>query len=115
MRVKKILNNSLVLVENNLKQDEIFMGKGLSFRTKVGNTISPSEAEKIFVSNGDSLTFNMMQLVENVDIIESCQEEAKCAKKINIYIQEHFGLMLTNQEEMYLVLHIHRLYNGQSN
>lgn len=69
MKVKKSLNNSLVLVENDLKQDLIFMGKGISFRTKVGQTISPSEAEKVFVSNGDSLTRQMMQLAENVDAV----------------------------------------------
>lgn len=68
MRVKKILNNSLVLVENENHEDLIFMGKGLSFRTKVGQEISPSQAEKIFVSNGDSLTVNMMQLAEHVDV-----------------------------------------------
>lgn len=280
MKVKKILNNSLILVEDDLKQDVIFMGKGLSFKTSVGSVISPQEAEKIFVSNDHSLTTKMMQLAESVDavyfeivkkiidygnklltttlpdylylsltdhisfavsrfekqidltlielselavlyseevkigqyalaviqqelgvtlfpseaanialhfinaqeskllpqqsqqinqmttailniikyhfqlvynvedisymravthiqllakrllnhdllpneqnaflyrhIIETCPEETKCVEKINIYIYENFGLLLTNQEEMYLVLHIHRLYNGQA-
>ncbi|HEM5300798.1 TPA: PRD domain-containing protein [Streptococcus suis] len=280
MEVKKILNNSLILVENELKQDIIFMAKGIGFRTKVGCTISLDEAEKIFISDGDLLTKNMTQLAEKVDavyfeiskkvieyaneilstifpdylylsltdhisfavsrfekqidlelvdlseleilygeeieigqyaltlvskelgvtlfpsevanialhfinaqgskvlpqqaqrvsqitsdilniikyhfqlvyniedvsyiravthiqllakrllnssllpnekneflhrhIIESCQDEAKCAEKVNTYIQNRFGFLLTNQEEMYLVLHIHRLYNSQN-
>ena len=280
MKVKKILNNSLILVENDLKQDVIFMAKGISFRIKVGDTISPSEADKIFISDGDSLTDNIVQLSESVDviyfelvkkiidyanellssplpdylylsltdhisfavsrfekqidlelvdlseleilysdeikigqyalkiisdelgvslfpneaanialhfinaqeskipsqqvqnvsqitldilnivkyhfrlvynvedisytravthiqllakrllnnnllpnenneflhrhIIESCQEEARCSDKVNIYVQERFGFSLTNQEEMYLILHIHRLCNGQN-
>lgn len=45
-------------------------------------------------------------------IMMTCQAESECVKKINIYIKKKFHTDITNQEEMYLVLHIHRLIDN---
>ena len=38
-----------------------------------------------------------------------CTSELECTKKIRIYVKEEFHTELTDQEEGYLVLHIHRI------
>ena len=101
MKVKKILNNSLILVENDLKQDVIFMAKGISFRIKVGDTISPSEADKIFISDGDSLTDNIVQLSESVDVIYF-----ELVKKIIDYANELLSSPLPDYLYLSLTDHI---------
>ena len=42
-------------------------------------------------------------------IAEACVEEFACVDKIAVYVKETFGIALTNQEAMYLALHIHRV------
>lgn len=42
-------------------------------------------------------------------IAEACAREFACVEKIAVYVRESFGVELTNQEAMYLALHIHRV------
>lgn len=42
-------------------------------------------------------------------IMETCKPESECVQKINNYILTQLDSEMTNQEEMYLVLNIHRL------
>jgi len=42
-----------------------------------------------------------------------CQKEFECVKRIQLYITDQFHCRLTNQEEMYLALHIHRVLEEQ--
>lgn len=42
-------------------------------------------------------------------VIEKCHQEWKCANKISDYIRQNFGLLLTEQEQLYLAIHIHRV------
>lgn len=42
-------------------------------------------------------------------IMATSKPRSECVQKINNYILPKFDSEMTNQEEMYLVLHIHRL------
>ncbi|WP_449537943.1 BglG family transcription antiterminator [Ferdinandcohnia sp. Marseille-Q9671] len=48
-KVKKILNTSVVLVENEDKQEFILLGKGIGFGQKVGNIIEEHKADQTFM------------------------------------------------------------------
>ena len=43
-----------------------------------------------------------------------CQKEFACVDKIQIYVSEHYQTQITNQERLYLALHIHRILEDQS-
>ena len=43
----------------------------------------------------------------------SARKEFDCVRRIQIYISESFYMKLTNQEELYLALHIHRILEAQ--
>lgn len=45
-------------------------------------------------------------------IASVCTSEFSCVEKINLFVEEQFNVKLTNQEEMYLALHIHRILDG---
>lgn len=46
-------------------------------------------------------------LVESVK--NSCKEEFLCVERINMYLEKEFNITLTDQEQMYLTIHIHRI------
>ena len=41
-----------------------------------------------------------------------CTSVFSCVAKVNRFVVERFGVKVTNQEEMYLALHIHRVLEG---
>lgn len=43
------------------------------------------------------------------EIMNSCKRETECVKKIGVYIEDRFKVKLTSQEELYLILHTHRI------
>ena len=45
----------------------------------------------------------------NQRIAEACTRELECVKKIGIYVENNFNIPLTELEEIYLALHIHRV------
>ncbi len=46
-------------------------------------------------------------------IAEVCTSEFSCVDKIDRFVQEQFGVRITNQEAMYLALHIHRVLENR--
>ena len=42
-------------------------------------------------------------------IAQVCTSEFSCVERVNRFVRERFGVSVTNQEEMYLALHIHRV------
>lgn len=48
-------------------------------------------------------------------IYSVCSEEFGCVEKIQIYVMDKFHQTLSNQENMYLALHIHRVLEEQKN
>lgn len=45
-------------------------------------------------------------------IMEACARERNCVRKIERYISERFQVSVTTQEELYLMLHIHRVLDS---
>lgn len=45
-------------------------------------------------------------------IAQVCTSEFHCVERVDRFVKEQFGVKVTNQEEMYLALHIHRVLEG---
>lgn len=43
------------------------------------------------------------------EIVDQCRPEWQCVRRIDSYISGRFGKHMTTQEEMFLVLHVHRV------
>ncbi|MGN1383087.1 MAG: PRD domain-containing protein [Eubacterium sp.] len=44
-------------------------------------------------------------------IVDHCQSELRCVQRIDTYVAVKFNVHMTTQEEMFLVLHIHRMFD----
>lgn len=49
IKVKKVLNSSIVLVENDQQKEYILLGKGIGYGKKAGNIVEESKADQIFI------------------------------------------------------------------
>lgn len=67
MQVVKVLNNSLVLVLNDMGQEVILMGKGIGYNKSVGYRMKESEIEKIFILKDKDISKNIIQLASEID------------------------------------------------
>lgn len=82
MKVRKILNNNLLLVENESNQEQIAMGKGLRFFYKVGDQLKPEDVEKIYMLKDEKHTKDYIRLLEDapkeyVEVIQSAIQMAE--------------------------------------
>lgn len=62
-------------------------------------------SKQLLQEEGSALLYDQIAAV--------CTSEFKCVKKIEIYANERFGIPFTDQEKMYLALHIHRIIGGK--
>ena len=66
MKAKKVLNNSLILVEED-GQEIILMGKGIGYQLSTGMSIDESKIEKKFVNSDIKTINNFAQLAQEID------------------------------------------------
>ena len=65
--IKKVLNSSVVLVEENGKE-MIALGKGIGFGQKAGDEISGDKVDKIFLPFEEKKSSQLLELVEEIHI-----------------------------------------------
>ena len=58
MRIKKVLNSSVVLVEDDAHQESILLGKGIGFGQKPGNVIVENQKNQVFRVHGRSWSWS---------------------------------------------------------
>ena len=101
MKIKKILNNNVVIVsESESGKEKIIMSNGLGFKKKVGDTIIESSDQQIFVLS-DELYQKYERLTEVSD-----PRAAEIAEKIISYASEHHKLELGEIIHLTLTDHI---------
>lgn len=100
--VKKILNNNLILVSDEMGKEHIVMGKGLRFSNTVGEELVDSSIEKVFVLKEEN-TKNYMNLLEEApkEYVEAVQEAVRLA---NLWSEEELN------EQLFITLFDHLIY-----
>ncbi|MGX4686719.1 BglG family transcription antiterminator LicT [Vagococcus sp. JNUCC 83] len=99
MIIKKVLNNNVVISENKDQQEVVIMGKGIAFNKKIGDKLSLTAVEKMFVNQSGSERQEMENLVEKIppEIIEISKEIMLLAEKeIGYNYSEKSYLSLTD-------------------
>lgn len=104
MKIRKILNNNLVLVKDGQENEVIVKGKGIGFNKKRGDTIEDSIIEKIFTPNNPKNSKEMQDFLtsipeEYLDFVQKFVDQVKnnYNMKLNssIYISMSDHLMET--------------------
>ncbi|KXZ40395.1 transcriptional antiterminator, BglG family [Alkalithermobacter thermoalcaliphilus JW-YL-7 = DSM 7308] len=109
MRIKKILNNNVVVVNDG--QEKILMGLGIGFQKKVNDLVDKSKIEKIFVMKDDKENKKFQELMLNtpleyINITEKIITYAE--NTLNCKLNDHIHIALTD----HLAYAIERLKEG---
>ena len=105
MRIKKVFNNNVVLVVNDLKEEEIVMGKGIGYQKFPKDLIDTNKIEKRFVFNNEQSLKELYTLLGRIhlkdielasEIIDMGQEALgyKLNDTILITLSDHISYML---------------------
>lgn len=95
MKIIKVMNNSLVFVNDEENNEIIAMGKGIGFMKKVGDNIDPNKIEKIFTLKDEGTKKNYFRVMEDMPseyiditniIIEHATNKLKCELNDNVFI-----------------------------
>lgn len=105
MKIKKVLNSSVVLVEKE-QQEMIVLGKGLGYGKKVGDQIAEDALDKIFIPLADSRKAAMLELVADIPLAYF-----QVTKKIVQLAEEQLGQALNST--IYLTLSDHLYFAVQ--
>lgn len=105
MRIKKILNNNVVVALNEERKEVVVMGKGLAFKVKAGDKLDSTKIDNIFTLKRTEEASRYEQLLKEIpekyfDITEQFVDYAKrkLEKNLNnsIYITmtDHINTMI---------------------
>ena len=110
MRIKKVFNNNVVLVVNDLNEEEIVMGKGVGYQKFPKDFIDTNKIEKRFVFNNEKSLNELYTLLGRIPLkdIELASEIIEMGQKalgyklndtILITLSDHISYMLKRIDE----------------
>lgn len=113
MKIRKILNNNLVLVQDGQENEVIVKGKGVGFNKKRGDIIEDSIIEKIFTPNDPKNSKEMQNFLmsipeEYLDFVQNYVDKVK--KTYNMKLNNSIYISMSD----HLMGTIKRFKNGIS-
>ena len=99
IKIKKVLNSSVVLVEDHEKFDFILLGKGIGYGRKVGENLKIDESHQLFIPLNDKKGKHIFDLVGTIplEVLELSQSIVLEAKnKINIPFNDSICFVLAD-------------------
>ncbi|HJV31873.1 MAG TPA: PRD domain-containing protein [Bacillales bacterium] len=111
LRIDKILNNNVLIVEHPSYKEVVVIGKGIGFNRKSGEWIDTAKIEKLFVLKDEKEQANYIKLlpfIENelLEVIISAIDLIK--ERVHSSLNEHIHVALTD----HLMFAISRVSKG---
>lgn len=66
VKIKKVLNSNVVLVEDEKNSEFILLGKGIGYGKKMGNRIKIDQSHQLFIPINDSKTKSVLEMIESI-------------------------------------------------
>lgn len=104
IKVRKVLNNNVIITRCQKNKEVIVMGKGLAFGLKVGDDIDQSRIDKAFALNSSKEVSRFQELMEQVP--EECLE---ISEQLIDFAKERLGKKLNNSIYITLTDHINTM------
>lgn len=101
MQIIKILNNSIVLVLNDIGQEVILMGKGIGYNKSVGYQLNENDIEKVFILEEKDISKNITQLTSEIDNVYF-----ELAEQVITYAVENYNMELIKHIYLGLTDHL---------
>ncbi|WP_339211298.1 PRD domain-containing protein [Aeribacillus sp. FSL K6-8210] len=98
-KVKKVLNNNVLIAGHDTFQEVVLIGKGIGFEKKRGELISNETVEKIFVLKNEQEQEQYKKLLpytneKMIEVVSDCI--AHISKKVGLPLNEHIHIALTD-------------------
>ncbi|WP_136587251.1 PRD domain-containing protein [Microbacterium hydrothermale] len=96
--IKKVLNSSVVLVEDERGVERVLLGKGIGFAARPGDTVAPGSTDRVFVALDDADQRNLVELLAQIPggFVELTRAIVMDAEKAGIELDAHIYLTLTD-------------------
>ncbi|GGB48128.1 PRD domain-containing protein [Virgibacillus dakarensis] len=101
IKIKKVLNTSVVLVEDDNKHEFILFGKGIGFGQKPGNTIQEHQADQMFMPVDNIKAKEFLSLLDSIPsvYIEITQQIVSHAEK-KLHAKLNSGIFFTLMDHL---------------
>ncbi|MCU9613080.1 PRD domain-containing protein [Caldibacillus lycopersici] len=112
MKLKKALNNNVVLAKDAQHQEMVVFGNGIGFKLKPGDPIDENKISKVFTLQTEDLTRQIASLLKEVPLkyFEIAEEIVAYARgKLNASLSDY--LLVTLTDHIYFA--VKRYENGQ--
>lgn len=113
MRIVKVLNNNVVIVQDDAQQEKVVMGKGLGFQVKVGAEVDAARIEKVFaLEQAEHATAPVPESVDSIppELYQVCAQLVAQAGQ-RLHLSFHNSLTLALADHIYYALQ--RLIRGE--
>lgn len=96
--IKKVLNSSVVLVEDDRGVESVLLGKGIGFAHRPGDVVPPDAHDRVFVELREIDQRNFVDLVSQipVDFVELTRRIVADAESEGLEFDPHIYLALTD-------------------
>ena len=96
--IKKVLNSSVVLVQDERGIERVLLGKGIGFGAKPGETVDDSATDRVFVALEDADQRNLVELLAQIpgEFVELSRAIVADAVKSGLEVDPHIYLTLTD-------------------
>lgn len=98
MKIAKILNNNVVVVQDKHGGEQVVMGRGLAFQQRVGDTLDQARVEKVFALQSDELMHRLGDLLKQIplEVMTTCDRIIQLATQRLGILQESLYITLTD-------------------
>ncbi|MEG5755385.1 MULTISPECIES: BglG family transcription antiterminator LicT [Enterobacter cloacae complex] len=98
MKIAKILNNNVVVVQDERGREQVVMGRGLAFQKRVGEALDTARVEKVFALQSDELVRRLGELLSQIplEVMTTCDRIIGLAAQRLGKLQESLYITLTD-------------------
>ncbi|MDC7288157.1 PRD domain-containing protein [Blautia schinkii] len=102
MQIYKILNNNVAVVLDEQAQEKIVMGRGICFKKKAGDEISPETVDKTFFLSASEANSKFQVLIQDIPL-----EHIAIGEEIITEARIRLGKKLNDMIYISLIDHVH--------
>lgn len=110
LKISRVFNNNVVMVEAAGCQEMIVLGKGLGFQRKRGDEVQSDQVEKTFVLKQDSTTDHLLSLLSDISadylemsmqIVQQAENELKVTFRKTLYLtlMDHLSFAVSRRKK----------------
>ncbi|MGV6477856.1 BglG family transcription antiterminator LicT [Pantoea agglomerans] len=98
MKIAKILNNNVVMVQDEQGREQVVMGRGLAFQKRIGDSLNAAHIEKVFALQSDLLVRRLEELLHQIppEVMTTCDRIIDIATQRLGKLQESLYITLTD-------------------